>query len=242
MLPCACSLRSTHCAALIALATAAGIARIEPAQTTERSRPDFPECPPCSMVISPTPLRESAMWSLEPWFRLVQRLTRRSSVTVAAAHEDATPPALPTGIPCLPCTDSPTTTGAERWSLVLPARSESGLSAQEHSFPFAIGPPLPQASFDPRADGTRVPADSTARRKFASSALFSSFCFVARLARCEFAGHRLAGSSFHPGSALRGEPAFFAFPVRLPGTCVRRCAGIAPSRASGTILSLHPPS
>src|SRR5688572_21697870 len=42
MFPCACSLRSTQCAALIALAAAAGIMRIEPGRTqgAPRSEPE----------------------------------------------------------------------------------------------------------------------------------------------------------------------------------------------------------
>lgn len=39
MFPCACSLRSTHCAALIALAAAAGIVRVTPAVTAQALAP-----------------------------------------------------------------------------------------------------------------------------------------------------------------------------------------------------------
>src|SRR6266700_1425341 len=39
MFPCACSLRSTQCAALIALATAAGISRFEPASIKTSTPP-----------------------------------------------------------------------------------------------------------------------------------------------------------------------------------------------------------
>ena len=211
----ACSLRSTQCAALIALATAAGVARIEPAQTTARSRPDFPECTPISISVSIAHSRESAIRSLAPWFRVIEMLTQHSTVTAAAAqqHEAATPSALSTGLSFLSSADSLTALVSGRWAFVLPPRSESGLSAQEHGFPFAIGPPSSQASFNPRASGTRVPADLAARRKYVSSAVFSSFCFVARLARRKCAGHRLAGSHVTPGSTLRAEPAFH--PVRL---------------------------
>ena len=225
----ACSLRSAQCAALIALATAAGVARIEPAQTTERNRPDFPECTPMSVSVSPLDRRESAIKSFEPWLRLIQMLTLHSTVTAAAAlqHEASTPSALSTALPFPSSADSLTVLVSGGSSPELRPHFESGLSAQEHGFPFAIGPPSSQASFNPRAGGTRVPADLAARRKFVSSAVVSLFCFVARLARREFAGHRLAGSHFNPGSTLRAEPAFH--PVRLgqrpwPGISGRRGA------------------
>ena len=88
----ACSLRSTQCAALIALATAAGVARIEPAQTTARSRPDFPECTPISISVSIAHSRESAIRSLAPWFRVIDMLTQHSTVTAAAAQQHEAEP------------------------------------------------------------------------------------------------------------------------------------------------------
>lgn len=214
MFSCACSLRSTQCAALIALAAAVGIARIEPARATERNSTDIPECSGSIASVSNASFRESAIQSLEPWFRLIRALTLRSAMGPAADHggENATSSALPVGIPS---PHFPTAPAHGQSFFVFPTRPALGPSAREHGFPFAVGPPPPQASQNHRADGTWVPDDVAARRKFVSPVVPSSFCFVARLACREFAGHRLAGPFFHPSSALRGEPALLPDIVRF---------------------------
>src|SRR5688572_8098764 len=125
MFPCACSLRSTQCAALIALAAAAGIMRIEPARTqgTPRSEPEPQRAiSPLDASVSNQMGHFQFVAAAAPWVHLFQI----ASEWVAAAEVRA------------PFSLSPPL--AERELLAFDFRT-IGPSAREHSFPYAVGPP-----------------------------------------------------------------------------------------------------
>jgi hypothetical protein len=197
MFPCACSLRSTQCAALIALAAAAGIMRIEP--------------PPAPMAETPArqPIRQSAQieWGKQRMevraATEIFRLQLRSLLELAAscdAFETCSP--LPGFVACRAC--------AAAYS-VPPAAAPS---ARQHSFPFAVGPPADGAILDPRAADIEVSGDLAARR---STRFRVAVCFVLLFAALtQRDAHRTtesAGSAFDPSLALRDEPG--SFPPRL---------------------------
>ena len=213
MFPCACSLRSTQCAALIALAAAAGIMRVEP--------------PPAPMAEAPAPraIRQSAHieWGKQRTdVRAATesfRLPLRSLLELAAscdAFETCSP--LPGLAACRAC--------AAAYS-VPPATAQS---ARQHSFPFAVGPPADGAILDPRAADTEVSGDLAARRSTSFRVAVCFFPLSAALTQRD--AHRTtdsAGSAFDPSLALRDEPE--SFPPRLTSIILaavrRRRADIA---------------
>lgn len=205
MFPSACSLRSTQCAALIALATAAGISRFEPvtaadaagstAITQEQAAPG-------------TKFQASyfqfALRALAPWFQVFH--VDASDTRVA---DDSSVPQAPIGSVVsatasidISLTASPLAPFAGQPICSFP-------SARHHNFPFAVGPP-PYSITSPtrRAVSTFVLSDSTTRlvviRSSVSRIASILSVFVARLARLEFAGAIAARPSFR-SLALRGE-------------------------------------
>jgi hypothetical protein len=192
MFPCACSLRSTQCAALIALATAAGIARIEPAAVENTAvTPTANEAP--SQAPRPPPA--------SGYFARVLDLNAHWLGLIQVAVEQADGAELQVALkPRLPVATS------------LPVRVQSsalGLSPRQHSFPFAVGPPRTACNSLRRVDDTTSAGDSAARRKLDRqvAARFLAARF-APSARAPNRDHRLAGPFAPPSSALRGEPEF----------------------------------
>lgn len=188
-----CTLRSTQCAALIALATAAGIMRVEVAEArSSDSRTTKPETNLASRLELPrspqTARFEVTFDAVAPWLALFQ---------VAAQH----PAESPAGIA------APQTSAASAAPLPFPPRLCCGPTARQHSYPFAVGPPAYDTTHATRADDTSVSPDSTARRIVVSRvAAVSLSSFSARLTRLGTPGPTLAGTFSSPSSALRGEP------------------------------------
>ncbi len=144
-----CSLRSTQCAALIALATAAGIMRVEVAEArSSDSRTTKPETNLATRIELPrsaqTARFEVAFDAVAPWLALFQVAAQLSAESPAAiaAPLSSTAPAAP---------------------LPFPPRLCCGPTARQHSYPFAVGPPARDHAFQPLAAGTYVPGDSAAR-------------------------------------------------------------------------------
>ena len=191
-----CSLRSTQCAALIALATAAGIMRVEVAEArSSDARTTKTETNRAAHVAFPrstqTARFQIAFDAVAPWLALFQvaaQLTAESSAGIAAPLPSTAPAATLPFPPLLCC----------------------GPTARQHSYPFAIGPPARDAGSSTRADDTSVSLDSAARRIAVSRVAVVSFSsLTARLTRLGTPGPKLAGMFSSPSSALRGETAPF---------------------------------
>ncbi len=218
MLPSVCSIRSAQCAALIALATIAGISRFEPSSEPEpasnQSHPSVTRTTPLHRSSSrPSALlAQLARLYLEHFF-----LASPRACTVAgdlAAPTSATPPLYanhPTA--CVTPAHAANHT-ADAFAFSRPPDCVSA-AVRPHCFPFAVGPPPPHATPPHRAAGTSVPQDVTARWSFVSPVVPASLFSVARLACTQFSGQLLAAPNFPPSSALRGEPAALPTSVRF---------------------------
>lgn len=191
MFPCACSLRSTQCAALIALAAAAGIMRIAPPRN---ERPTSSSSSREQLLVTLDRRLPASMHQLHlnggtiaPWLRLVQVICQEYA-------EWAPPTAAP--VPPIKKTLRPRFDDA----VAVP-------SARQHSFPYAVGPPLWRTTPTPRAGDTEVSGDSIARRgllsRLAPDLVLHRF---ARTTRTGNPGLKSAGAFSNPSSALRGEP------------------------------------
>lgn len=194
----ACSLRSTQCAALIALATAAGISRFEPGSnastaSTHAERDTSVRVATIRTLALRAAYFQFALQTIAPWLRF--------DSPALATLDAATPHAMPsTGTAVAQSTDSATVPtalpAAEPYAF--PVFPVPALSAREHAFPFAVGPPRSEVVPNLRAPSTFVPCDSTARQvpvppvSRIAPALSATPSPVARLARQEFAGPRAA--------------------------------------------------
>ena len=191
MFPCACSLRSTQCAALIALAAAAGIMRIEPAQTNAARNPMIAEELARSTASVPgrfTSTFEAPANAYAPWLQWIQVAKQMAAY---AASPDVTLPVFPPE-------------SAKRRPCVSSAAPPP--SARQHAYPFAIGPPRRGATWTPRADDTDVSGDSAVRRRLISGFAAASLQFSARLSCNRIPVPTLAGLISEPSFAPRGEP------------------------------------
>jgi hypothetical protein len=212
MLSCACSLRSTQCAALIALATAAGISRFEPASGGANERAtDTPTVTRAEGGQLSLRFFRAALTALAPWFpRLDPAVAASASIAPPACDQGhcdqgddsgggrhaAFPAASPSrSLPVLDLVASP--------SMPFPACAP-GPSARNHSFPFAVGPPDARAA-NRRVAGTAVPGDSAARRRLVEE--FAADSLVAACAaRAPSPSPELDGPLSNPSFALRGKP------------------------------------
>jgi len=209
-----CTLRSAQCAALIALATVAGIARVETNHLTQRARAASEPTTQTRHATRPTlhflnySNNPTPAWT-SPWLQPVATVAlwffSSNATTPADCPADlALPSAAPTELPCPAIATS---------AAAPPATSLPALCTRDHLIPFAVGPPASTAHFTHRAVGTSVPADVTVRCPVVfsiNSPLVPSLsCSVARLACPVFSGPSSAGRFFSPSSALRGEPAPF---------------------------------
>jgi hypothetical protein len=237
MFPCGCSLRSTQCAALIALATAAGIVRMDSARAAVSA--DTKAYKPAAVDVRLEhriePSRyQIALQVLAPWLRVfgisIQESASGSPVLVAAAltaTESAAdcgsryfgPPALsPT--PSLAVATEVQRPNVFAW--VAPAPT-----ARHYAFPFAVGPPAAATrSSNLRVMGTAVPGDRIARWMSVSPVAVSFFSMSGAPEWCAVSpGHSLAGSDFLPSFALRGEPVpasqLATFSLRQPAALPR---------------------
>ncbi len=237
MFPSACSIRSAQCAALIALAAAAGISRFEPAESAPSESTN--STPPVTRTTPSRPVHAFRTALLQIFGRVfhcdvltLQALVGAPSPqelslsNVASPH--LTPPAARlVGASLTPLTFAPAGT---RPAFPRPP-AFSPLSVRRHVIPFAVGPPAYQTDSTPRAACTRVLGDSSAYRPSVSriAPLFVRFV-VAPSARPRRPAFSLAGPLPEPSLTLRGEPS----PLRLlssrPGFASP--AAHAPSTAS----------
>lgn len=167
MFPCACSLRSTQCAALIALAAVAGISRLErplseqPA-TLETGKTATPDATACNQA----PVFYHFWRAVAPWFR-----SFAPSFTPGDSHADTLSPADESGggEPVRALNRPLPETGQPSGGLRRLIHFEAALlvpSARGHSFPYAVGPPRHGSTRHERGAGPRGPGDSAARSQF----------------------------------------------------------------------------
>ena len=194
MIPCACSLRSTQCAALIALAAAAGIMRVESKASENRS--NGPSSTPAARDLAPVNvaktngnLRYEIADTFAPWLRLAQLAAELTALS------DAEIPVAPRSALFL----------KPRFVLSPAPRP----SPARHSFPFAVGPPWRDLNTLARADDTPVSRDSAARCMLVSRIAELPSSDFARASRNENRVLTWTVSVFNPSSALRGGLAGF---------------------------------
>ena len=196
-----CTRRSTQCAALIALATVAGIARIE-SNPQKTNAANALESNPCFVPASgpgPAHFTVSPKWSapwLQPlatlalWFLSTEECSElnpaaASSEPGSAPDADATLTS-PRTFPALPI--GPTATPEVNYP---EPRILTG--SRSHLVPFAVGPPRTQRPPNLRAKGTPVPKVDFARRFYDVSIDHFSVRIFARLACRSVFGHPWVG-------------------------------------------------
>jgi len=207
MFPCACSLRSTQCAALIALASVAGLARFERTKASARGAKET----------AATHSVTSDQASLAAWARSIATFFAGDSysfsdsrlIPAATTSESEAPPS---GRGSFARTQSLQSAFTPRPELVFapPCRN--------HLIPFAVGPPVPGRHGKTHfAAGTKLPGDSAAGGvKVFRIVRFSPKAKDAWVF-CP------AGNPTRTGSALRGELAsrVSAVPVQATAWFVR---------------------
>ncbi len=241
-----CSLRSAQCAALIALATAAGLARTGPetsprsttdsaARTTqptagltfELSSPRFTsvQLGSSGTFSHPGAVNAPSLWlqpasTLALWFLCGSDSAGDRASTLpacAAAHPAAAHLAAPFAEPGLRI--PPTFAPAPAFPR---PTHRPALCTLSHLIPFAVGPPAIEAQPNRCAARTSVPSDLASLRSpvvacFRSVRSVSSrVFFVARLACPAFSAPRPADARPRPSFALRGKPAPASSARRLP--------------------------
>ena len=212
-----CSLRSAQCAALIALATVAGIARFE---SSSPSQPNAGPSSPASSLAAPRHRTH-----LDPCVLLAHVIRLYRDVFLAPSLPCSTPderPARAANLPpqalapgAAPTPGWPANLAASPRAFARPADFASD-AVRSHRFPFAVGPPAQPTPPPHRADGTSVRPNVSARCPCAPSIVIVRLFPVARPARRRFSGPPLAARQLLPSFALRGEPAPLPPPVRCP--------------------------
>ncbi len=208
-----CSFRSAQCAALIALAAAAGIARVETATTGQTN------------ARQPSVERDhsndrTAGWS---FFHLAARTSapwlQRAAAFAAWIVGGKEPNVTETGVGRAP---DPATAAALAasptwaWAPAIPVSDVRPVQASFtfslctviHALPFAVGPPRLDRSLPRFAAGTLVPGDNAANGVTVSVVAPDEDSSLARLARPSFPHPQGVGfvSLPGPGFALRGTP------------------------------------
>jgi hypothetical protein len=203
-------MRSTQCAVLIALATAAGILRIESNPTQNgRSATDKGQanCTSASRGRQEPVQFQVALAGLAPWLQLHQ---------ASSEHDVLAMPDVST---------ITRRTKVIRRQIFLPEVTR--LSPRLNWFPFAVGPPLSCAPSNRRADRTSVPGDSPARRTVTYPiALVVDFLRAQRASETR----TLSWPSRvpNPSYALRGEPEFqFSSPTSAQARGSDCCCPVA---------------
>ncbi len=215
----ACSIRSAQCAALIALATAAGISRFE---TVTQAEPDSASTTQSVTRAAPKRAVFTYPARLFACFRLffagsislpsLSASMPTSSTPTTSIPSDPTAPdtghpafwlepapvAAPVSAPVVCATSFP------------PSPDFAAVSVRQHRFPFAVGPPTYGATITPRAARTRVLGDSPACRLSVSRVASSSVLFArfpsAPFERTSRPRPVVAGLPSEPSLTLRGEP------------------------------------
>jgi hypothetical protein len=189
---CACSLRSTQCAALIALAAAAGISRFEsraapahPVETPTRTAPAVAPAPASEIVAAFARGLKAAEFARSGGAVDAPRLSTRAGGEVDGAE---IPPAIPDG----PRSVVPFA-GAE----LAPGRAPA-----QNRLPYAVGPPRCVMASNLRVVGTVVPGDWAARRSESASPIAPGK-FASRLWRPSCPSWNTAGPNSSPSRVPR---------------------------------------
>jgi hypothetical protein len=145
MLPCACSLRSTQCAALIALATAAGIVRIDTeVHAARKTSSDVAAREMTANVVSTqATFIHYFVQMFAPWL---------ASDDLGQSGGNGTECKVPIAFFL--------TVGPSKELSCSYSGTAQLRSAPKHSFPYAVGPPWLVRRPTERAYGTKVPHDS----------------------------------------------------------------------------------
>jgi hypothetical protein len=243
-----CSLRSTQCAALIALAAAAGISRMEqPARTTSPHEPERLAARAVRANATAEPrFFELAPTSISSWANEVAAFAAWFfSTAQGGPRTDANPNTTQEhGRDVCPADLRPKLAGIGKPSasdLTYFERPTLALSIGRRFLPYAVGPPRIDVTLAPNAVGTCVPDDSAANGTLVWSAsrvvCFAENASDARLARrpiCPSA--ETAGLFAKDLFGLRAEPvsrrshALSASSPSQPGT-PRPTAVTSPSAA-----------
>jgi hypothetical protein len=221
-----CTRRSTQCAALIALATVAGIARVESNPQKTRAANAFesnscvvPGTEPVHSRFTASP-RWCAPWlqsfaTLGLWLLCADGYSELNLAAGGSSAPETAPDAEPTlNIPSpfpAPAIE-PTATSVDHGP---EPRVSTG--SRSHFIPFAVGPPRSQPTPNLRANGTPVPTVDFARRFYDISVDHFSVPFFARLACRSFFRHPWVGPVFPPSFALRGAPNSLTATTRFCG-------------------------
>jgi len=204
-----CSLRSTQCAALIALAAVAGLSRFEPAPQPERAGTD--NLIDCTTAFYSRP----AIRFLADCVSFALRFGQATPKGQVSETQTATVASQALSVAVITAHFVET---ASQTSLSLyPARTVT-FSSRKHEIPYAVGPPVTGTYFDLlSADGIYLPGDSAGSGKFAafsSSPIFVSESGAVRgdAVPAEVRPSRLlssapdrVGLNPEPDFALRGE-------------------------------------
>lgn len=191
-----CSLRSSTCATLIALAAAAGISRFEPAQV----KPAGPLTAVISMLASASKQPQAHTYPVSLAACGETADNGRNAISLAHAETASAAADLAGGAdgPPLPATAEAEVVCFD-WIGAAP-------TAQKHSYPYAVGPPEEETKKPLRAAGNALLGDSSARRSpFARIAPVFISKSLALVARHSDLGGSLAESNFSADSVLRGE-------------------------------------
>ena len=214
-----CSLRSTQCATLIALATAAGISRTEQPPANNASAPATPQSVHSDNFFAAQPRAyRLAATAPAPWLRPASVAATQAPpnspeiAPVADPTHDTSPPSC-AAAPDATLAPFPPALATVSVFFAPPAPT---LSTPKHSLPFAIGPPRCGTPTRLRAAGTELPGDSPASRSQISRiATVPILIFRARSAPSD-KGPTSARSRSSPSSALRG--ANRKFPPTTPAS------------------------
>lgn len=211
MFPCACSLRSTQCAALIALATAAGIARMEPAFANggagETSHPGARLADQRVTTSAGGAFFQYALRVIAPWLRGAGVAASPTAIaTIAAktgAHDPVTSPAAVAA--WRPPSNGDPYGVAIRTRFRSIAMTLPAADPDSHLIPFAVGPPRLGSIEHPCAGGTVVPRDSAAHGSPVSRIAPDPFRLIVwPLASGECPSPDVAGT-WQPSFAVHGE-------------------------------------
>ena len=222
-----CTLRSTQCAALIALAAAAGIARVASPVSSASDGPVSPNqhAPGPARTVRPT-FFEIVHTAAAPWVRNLAVVAgwflhgpRGEASSTGAGQANAFHQGGCVKAELTVRVAPSAATNIVRLEFFAPA-----FCARRFVLPFAVGPPADECIPNPNASGTNVPGDPIAAGLSGSriACLWERTC-EARLARLSSRSFEVTEQFSLPGSALRREPLSHLWPAsRRRGVRVAR--------------------
>jgi len=217
MFSCPCSLRSTQCAALIALAAVAGIPRFEPAPARAADPAPTPTSTPRLEISAALP--RAHRFSFPSLLDLPSRAWGRGApAAFFSALDERT--LTPTPVVLQPSSEWPPAPPAAEAPGNFFTRATPAPTVRQHAHPFAVGPPRRETIPNLRAIGTAVPGDSLARWKLSSRIASHGNCFARAPRTCgadSSSGSRPARRTGRPAGQTNGH-----HPMAF---CARRSGG-----------------